>query len=44
MGGEFMDERAEVKKKPHRWVKAAIWLAGSVIFLVAAPRWIGGSN
>jgi hypothetical protein len=36
MGGEFMDEHAEVKKKRSRWVKAAIWLAGSVIFLVVA--------
>ena len=36
MGGECMDERAEVKKKLSRWVKAAIWAAGIVVFLVVS--------
>jgi carboxyl-terminal processing protease len=36
MGGEFMDERAEVKKKRSWWVKAAIWAAGIVVFLALA--------
>lgn len=36
MGGEFMDDQAEVKKKRSWWVKSAIWAAGIVVFLVVS--------
>lgn len=33
MGGEFMDEHVEVKKKRSWWVKSALWAAGILVFL-----------
>jgi hypothetical protein len=36
MGGEFMDEYTEVKKKRRWWVKTVIWLAAGAVIIAAA--------